>query len=91
MNEPNILVPLAVTATGAAWRGVPHMARAVWPSAAVVFSALITLLAAAGVALRVLRCVHCSALLRELGEPLCLWEEGIKQINFHYMVKAGRA
>ena len=76
------------------------VARAVWRGAAraactaVVFSALITLLAAAGVALRVLRCVHrtaCTALLCELGEPLCLWEEGIKQINFHYMVKAGRA
>ena len=58
------------------------MARAVRHSAAVVFSALITLLAAAGVA-----GTACVA----LGEPLCLWEEGIKQINFHYMVKAGRA
>ena len=69
------------------------MARAVRHSAAVVFSALITLLAAAGVALRVLRavCTALPALHCEPGEPLCLWEEGIKQINFHYMVKAGRA
>ena len=79
---------------GVAWRGVARTARAARHGAAVVLSALITLLAAAGVALRVLRRVHCTAppaLLRELGEPMCLWEEGIKQINFHYMVKAGRA
>ena len=76
------------------WRGAHGSGGSAGRSAAVVFSALITLLAAAGVALRVLRCVHrtaCTALLCELGEPLCLWEEGIKQINFHYMVKAGRA
>ena len=47
--------------------------------AAAVFSALITLLAAGGVVVCVLR-----------GRT-ALWEEGIKQINFHYMVKAGRA
>ena len=49
--------------------------------AAAVFSALITLLAAGGV-------VVCVCVLR--GRT-ALWEEGIKQINFHYMVKAGRA
>ena len=62
----NIPVPLAVTATttwrgvrgvAAWWRGgVAHMARTVRHSAAVVFSALITLLAAAGVALCAVHC-----------------------------------
>ena len=62
LGDVNILVPLAVRATAAAWRGVAHMARAVRHSAAMVFSALITLLAAAGVALRVLCCVQCMAM-----------------------------
>ena len=62
----NILVPLAVTATSAAWRGAHGAGCAARRgtarySAAVVFSALITLLAAAGVALPVLRCVPCTA------------------------------
>ena len=44
-----------------AWRGAHGAGGVARRSVAVVFSALITLLAAAGVALRVLRCVHRTA------------------------------